>query len=195
MLFCNSFSDEQRFSILADKSEIALCMFSHSRVREEFLSSNFNANGTLGQYTMQKNLILLQPLLIRISYSLTLMLAQYLCSHILPLTEYCFVFRILHLVAGHITLLRGYFTFKIYRHLSNNAQSSCNCLMTLRTTRTWPIFHVSHKLTDSIAMQSLQFVEKLRRLKNQTITHNRYTLLTVTMYIAFNMIATFDQFK
>ena len=44
MFFCNSFSDEQRFSILADKSEIALHVFSHSRVREEFLSSNFNAN-------------------------------------------------------------------------------------------------------------------------------------------------------
>ena len=43
MFFCNSFSDEQRFSISVDKSGIALCMFSHSRVREEFLSSNFNA--------------------------------------------------------------------------------------------------------------------------------------------------------
>ena len=60
MFFCNSFSDEQRFSILADKSEIALHMFSHSRVKEEFLSSNFNANGTLGQHTVQKNIILLQ---------------------------------------------------------------------------------------------------------------------------------------
>ena len=29
MFFCNSFTDEQRFSIVADKSEIALCMFSH----------------------------------------------------------------------------------------------------------------------------------------------------------------------
>ena len=47
MFFCNSFSDEQRFSILEDKSEIALRMFSHSRVKE-LLSSNFNANGTLG---------------------------------------------------------------------------------------------------------------------------------------------------
>ena len=28
MFFCSSFSDEQRFSILADKSEIALRMFS-----------------------------------------------------------------------------------------------------------------------------------------------------------------------
>ena len=54
MFCCNSFSDEQRFSILEDKSNIALCMFSHSRVREEFLSSNFNANGTLGQHTLQK---------------------------------------------------------------------------------------------------------------------------------------------
>ena len=47
MFFCNSFSDEQRYSILVDKSKIALCMFSHSKVREEFLSSHFNANGTL----------------------------------------------------------------------------------------------------------------------------------------------------
>ena len=45
MFFCNSFSDEQRFSILADKSEIALRMFSHSRVKE-LLTSKFNANGT-----------------------------------------------------------------------------------------------------------------------------------------------------
>ena len=54
MFFCNSFSDEERFSILADKSEIALCMFSHSRVREELLFSSFNASGTLGQHTVQK---------------------------------------------------------------------------------------------------------------------------------------------
>ena len=73
MFFCNSFADEQRFSILADKSEIALRMFSHSRVREEFLSSNFNANGTLEQHTVQKNMFLLQ-LLFRMSYSLTLTL-------------------------------------------------------------------------------------------------------------------------
>ena len=33
MFFCNSFSDEQKFSILADKSEIALRMFSHSSQR------------------------------------------------------------------------------------------------------------------------------------------------------------------
>ena len=59
MFFYNSFSDLQRFSIVADNSEIVLCMFSHSRVREEFLSSNFNANGTLGQHTEQKNIILL----------------------------------------------------------------------------------------------------------------------------------------
>ena len=30
MFFCNSFSDERRFSILADKSEIVLRVFSHS---------------------------------------------------------------------------------------------------------------------------------------------------------------------
>ena len=57
MFFCNSFSDEQRFSTLADKLEIALHMFSHSRVREQLLSSNFNANGTLGQHTVQNKLI------------------------------------------------------------------------------------------------------------------------------------------
>ena len=52
MFFCNSFPDEHRFSIIADKLEVALCMFSHSRIREEFLSSNFNANGTLVQHTV-----------------------------------------------------------------------------------------------------------------------------------------------
>ena len=76
MFFCNSFSD-----ILTDKSEIVLYMLSHSRVREE-LSSSFNAHGTLGQHTVQKNIILLQ-LFLRTSYSLTLTLAQILCSHIL----------------------------------------------------------------------------------------------------------------
>ena len=49
MFFCSSFSDEQRFSLLADKSEITLRMFS-------FLPSNFNANGTLGRYIEQKTL-------------------------------------------------------------------------------------------------------------------------------------------
>ena len=39
-----------------DKSGIALRMFSHSRVREELLSSNFDANGTLGQHTVRKNM-------------------------------------------------------------------------------------------------------------------------------------------
>ena len=73
MFFCNYLSNEQSFSILAYKSEIALHMFSHSRVREEFLSSNFNANGTLEQHTVQKNMFLLQ-LLFRMSYSLTLTL-------------------------------------------------------------------------------------------------------------------------
>ena len=85
MFFCNSFPDEQRFSIIADKSEVALCMFSHSRIREEFLSSNFNGNGTLVQNKVQKNIILLQ-LLLRIPYSLALTLActnPILCSHIL----------------------------------------------------------------------------------------------------------------
>ena len=77
MFFCYSFPDKQRFSIIADKSEVALCMFSHYRIREEFLSSNFNGNGTLVQNTVQKNIILLQ-LLLRIPYSLTLTLAQIL---------------------------------------------------------------------------------------------------------------------
>ena len=65
----------QRFSILTDKSEIALRMLSHSRVRKEFLYSNFKANDTLGQHTEQKNTILLQ-LLLKTSYSLTLTPAQ-----------------------------------------------------------------------------------------------------------------------
>ena len=77
MFFCYSFPDEQRFSIIADKSEVALCMFSHYRIREEFLSSYFNGNGTLVQNTVQKNIILLQ-LLLRIPYSLTLTLAKIL---------------------------------------------------------------------------------------------------------------------
>ena len=48
MFFCNFFSDEQRFSIIADKSETDLHIFSYSEVRKEFLSFNFNANDTLG---------------------------------------------------------------------------------------------------------------------------------------------------
>ena len=38
MFFCNSSPDEQRLSILGDKSEIALHTFSNSRVRDKFLS-------------------------------------------------------------------------------------------------------------------------------------------------------------
>ena len=34
--------------MLADKSGVALHVLSHSIVREEFLSYNFNANDTLG---------------------------------------------------------------------------------------------------------------------------------------------------
>ena len=45
MFFRNSFPDEQRLSILGDKSEIGLHTFSNSRVRDEFFLY-FNDNGT-----------------------------------------------------------------------------------------------------------------------------------------------------
>ena len=48
MFHCNSFLMNRDFRFQKDKSEIALRLFSHSRVRKEFLFSNFNANGTLG---------------------------------------------------------------------------------------------------------------------------------------------------
>ena len=91
-------------------------MFSHSRAKE-LLSSNFNANGTLGQHTVQKNIILLattiaQNIIFLDNHAST----NPMFPHTIPLTKYFFVSHIL--AAGHTTLLVGsYFTFKIYRHL------------------------------------------------------------------------------
>ena len=104
--------------------------------------------------------------------------------HTTPLTEYYFISRILltnHAMLLHLfappfrsTILLRHITFNIYTYrfimlsLSTLFHDSKGLLGWLS--------HVSHKLVDSTAKESLQFAQKLRKQKSHTATYNQCSL-------------------